>query len=179
MIVDLQVGAWFEDCYTNVYSRYVAGSADTTATFFKKKPNQRPDLEGAFPFYGVDEDGNFDDPPDEESLISWAANHRKQVPGQKEDIAAEFGIVQADPSIMTGDDAQMKLKAKAKAVGGLQRQSEFMRRIYKGALDAMFTRTFGQIFKMWRTSFTSRRMRSFSLLAKIQDDMLRFTWSPS
>eukprot|EP00435_Cladocopium_sp_Y103_P001699 s2827_g1.t1 len=83
--MDLQVGVWLTDCY-NFYSWYVAGTADVIENFFKKRPNQRPDLNGAFPFYGVDEDGNYDYPPDEESLISGTANHRKQVSGQYSEV---------------------------------------------------------------------------------------------
>ena len=58
--------------------RYVGGIPDSIKHFFDNKPNVRPDLDGDVPFYGVDEDGVYADPPDYDSLIEWARNHSKR-----------------------------------------------------------------------------------------------------
>eukprot|EP00435_Cladocopium_sp_Y103_P024435 s3768_g6.t1 len=158
MIMDLQVGVSLNFIYNVFYLRYVGGKPDSVEKFFQDKPNIRPDLDGDFPFYGVDEDGNYADPPDEETLVEWARTHMKRLPSEyamrayrgalffkkivqyclecglkKEDLAAQFASTQADKTIFSGTDERAKLAAKSQALTDLARQSEYMRRIYKGA----------------------------------------------
>lgn len=160
MIMDLQVGTCTKDIYNIFYNRYVGGRPDSVQTFFQNTPNLRLDLDGEFPFYGVDEHGNYADPLAEASLMSWAENNRKKVPRQciwgtyrgalfvkkvlqdcfacglnRDDLVAQFGNVQTDKNLLQGDDERAKLKARSKALSDLERQSEYARRFYKGTFD--------------------------------------------
>lgn len=157
MIMDLQVGCVHRDIYNVYYMRYVGGHLDSAQHFFNQKRNRCPDLDGDFPFYGVDEGGNYADPPDEDTLKEWAESHWKRYPKEymwptyhgamfykkliqyclacglkREDLQAEFGGAQADKSVLAGDDGREKLQARSKALNDLERQSEFVRRLFKG-----------------------------------------------
>eukprot|EP00435_Cladocopium_sp_Y103_P014988 s1708_g3.t1 len=153
MIMDLQVGCAIRDIYNVFYLRYVGGHPDSVEQFFRQKPSRRPDIDGDYPFYGVDEDGNYADPPDEATLIDWADKHWQRFPKEfvwtayrgalffkkliqyslacglkREDFQAEFGSTQADKTVLTGGDEREKLQARSKALNDLERQSEFVHR---------------------------------------------------
>ena len=79
---DVQVGCVIRDIYNVFYMRYVGGNPDSVQKFLSQRTNRRPDLDGEFPFYGVDEVGNYADPPSEEELINWAGlNWKRRSPG--------------------------------------------------------------------------------------------------
>eukprot|EP00435_Cladocopium_sp_Y103_P066521 s184_g28.t1 len=160
MIMDLQVGCAIRDVYHLFYLRYAGGHLDSVDQFFRQKPNRRPDIDGDYPFYGVDEDGNYADPPDEATLTDWADKNWNRYPKEfvwtafrgglffkkliqyslacglkREDFQAEFGNAQADKVVLTGNDEREKLQARSKALNDLERQSEFVRRLYRGAFE--------------------------------------------
>eukprot|EP00435_Cladocopium_sp_Y103_P059949 s1874_g21.t1 len=160
MIMDLQVGCAIRDIIHLFYLRYVGGHPDSVERFFRQKTNRRPDVDGDYPFYGVDEDGNYAEPPDEETLIDWADKNWKRYPKEfvwtayrgglffkkllqyslacglkREDFQAEFGNVQTDKVVLTSGDERGKLQARSKALQDLERQSEFVRRLYRGAFE--------------------------------------------
>eukprot|EP00435_Cladocopium_sp_Y103_P036666 s1173_g9.t1 len=160
MIMDLQVGVAIRDIIHRFYLRYVGGKPDSVEQFFLQKGNRRPDVDGDYPFYGVDEDGNYAEPPDEATLIDWAEKNWNRHPKEfvwrayrgglffkkliqyslacglkREDFQAEFGAVQTDKAVLAGTDERAKLQARSKALQDLERQSEFVRRLYRGAFD--------------------------------------------
>eukprot|EP00435_Cladocopium_sp_Y103_P043177 s557_g12.t1 len=121
---------------------------------------RRPDVDGDFPFYGVDEDGNYADPPDEQTLFDWAEKYYTRHPKEfvwiafrgglffkkllqyslacgltREDFQAEFGAVQTDKNVLSTGDEREKLRARGKALQDLERQSEYVRRLYRGAFE--------------------------------------------
>eukprot|EP00435_Cladocopium_sp_Y103_P057966 s3038_g20.t1 len=122
--------------------------------------SRRPDVDGDFPFYGVDEDGNYADPPDEQTLFDWAEKYYTRHPKEfvwiafrggllfkkllqyslacgltRDDFQAEFGAVQTDKAVLSTGDEREKLRARGKALQDLERQSEFVRRLYRGAFE--------------------------------------------
>eukprot|EP00435_Cladocopium_sp_Y103_P010234 s4055_g2.t1 len=160
MIMDLQVGVAIRDIIHLFYLRYVGGKPDSVEQFFLQKGNRRPDVDGDYPFYGVDEDGNYAEPPDEATLIDWAEKNWTRHPKEfvwrayrgglffkkliqyclacglkREDLQAEFGAVQTDKAVLAGTDERAKLQARSKALQDLEKQSEYVRKLYRGAFD--------------------------------------------
>eukprot|EP00435_Cladocopium_sp_Y103_P012616 s4796_g3.t1 len=131
----------------DVQFRYVGGKPDSVEQYFLQKGNRRPDVDGDYPFYGVDEDGNYAEPPDEATLIDWAEKNWTRLFFKKliqyclacglkrEDLQAEFGAVQTDKAVLAGTDERAKLQARSKALQDLERQSEYVRKLYRGAFD--------------------------------------------